>query len=139
MRARIARHCAERPADWDVVETPRQLEATTLAVPPGNCLVIDCLTLWIANLLHDRDDGAIQADAERAARAAADRPGLTLVISNEVGLGIVPENALARRYRDILGRVNATFAAAAERAYLLVAGRLLALEPVDRLLGEVGR
>lgn len=138
MQARIARHRAERPADWGVVEVPLQLEAATLAVPPGDCLVIDCLTLWTANLLPDHDDDAIQALTRRAARAAADRPGLTLVVSNEVGLGIVPDNALARRYRDILGRVNATFAAAAERAYLLVAGRLLALEPAGGLPGELG-
>jgi adenosyl cobinamide kinase/adenosyl cobinamide phosphate guanylyltransferase len=135
MQARIARHRAERPAHWEVVEVPLALEAATLAVPAGDCLVIDCLTLWTANLLADHDDDAIRALTRRAARAAADRPGVTLVVSNEVGLGIVPDNALARRYRDILGHVNATFAAAAERAYLLVAGRLLPLEPVDGLLG----
>jgi adenosylcobinamide kinase / adenosylcobinamide-phosphate guanylyltransferase len=137
MEARIACHRAERPADWEVVEVPLELEAATLAVSPSDCLLVDCLTLWTANLVADHDEDAIQAITERAARAAADRPGLTLVVSNEVGLGIVPDNRLARRYRDVLGRVNATFAAASERTYLLVAGRLLPLEPVDGLLGEL--
>ncbi len=138
MRSRIARHRAQRPANWKILEAPLQLEAAVLAVPPGDCLLIDCLTLWAANLLREHDEGAIQALTERAARAVADRRGRTLVVSNEVGLGIVPDNPLARRYRDILGRVNTTFAAASERAYLLVAGRLLALEPVDGVLGELG-
>ena len=137
MEQRIERHRAERPSDWHVVEAPSALQDAIAQVPPGDCLIVDCLTLWTANLLGEHDEDAMQLVAEAAARVAAARAGLTLVVSNEVGLGIVPDNALARRYRDSLGRVNVAFAAIADRAYLLVAGRLLPLESADGLLAEL--
>lgn len=137
MEERIDRHRAERPADWTVLEVPLELREATTGAPPSDCLLIDCLTLWTSNLLADHDDGAIKALAIDAAHAAAARPGLTLAVSNEVGLGIVPDNALARRYRDLLGRVNAIWAAEAERAYLLVAGRLLQMTDAADLVEEL--
>ncbi len=139
MEQRIERHRAERPPEWTVREVPLALREATAAAPPNDCLLIDCLTLWIANLQRDHEQDVIGTLATDAARAAAARPGLTLAVSNEVGLGIVPDNALARRYRDLLGRVNAVWAAEAARAYLLVAGRLLPLEDAVGLVEELSR
>jgi adenosyl cobinamide kinase/adenosyl cobinamide phosphate guanylyltransferase len=132
MADRIARHRAERPAGWTTVEEPLALEAAVAGVDPDACLVVDCLSLWVANVLErGDDDSAVQAAADRAAARAAARPGPTLAVSNEVGLGLVPMDPLGRRYRDVLGRVNAAWARAADRAGLVVAGRILALAPAE--------
>jgi adenosylcobinamide kinase/adenosylcobinamide-phosphate guanylyltransferase len=129
MAARIARHRADRPAGWVTREAPLELEAALAEEAPGTCLLVDCLSMWVANLLErgDRDE-AVEAHAGRAAALAARREGPTIAVSNEVGMGIVPMHPLGRRYRDVLGRVNATWAGAAERAELVVAGRVLTLE-----------
>ena len=124
MAGRIARHRAERPAGWTTVEEPRELARALGGVGAGETALVDCLSLWVANL-GDRDVEALGAEA--AALAAA-RDGLTVAVTNEVGMGIVPVNELARSYRDRLGRVNAIWAAAAEEAWLVVAGRRLRLE-----------
>jgi adenosylcobinamide kinase/adenosylcobinamide-phosphate guanylyltransferase len=132
---RIARHRAERPADWRVVEEPLALEEVLLGVPDDATVIVDCLSLWVANLIGREDsEGDIAGAARRAAKLAAARSGATLVVTNEVGMAIVPANALARRYRDVLGRVNATWAEAAERSLLVVAGKALALSDLN---GEV--
>jgi adenosylcobinamide kinase/adenosylcobinamide-phosphate guanylyltransferase len=123
MAARIARHREERPPEWTTVEEPRELGRALAAVPPGETAIVDCLSLWVANL-----DGAdVERAGAEAARVARERAGLTVAVTNEVGLGIVPDNALARRYRDDLGRVNAGWAAAADEAWFVVAGRKLRL------------
>jgi adenosyl cobinamide kinase/adenosyl cobinamide phosphate guanylyltransferase len=124
MEARIEAHRAERPSHWDVVEEPVALAHAIGSAPPGHALVVDCLSLWVANVFESRPVEELSA---AAARVAAARPGLTIAVTNEVGLGIVPDNALARAYRDALGRVNAQWAAAAGEAHLVVAGRTLAL------------
>ncbi len=139
MARRIERHQAQRPAAWSTVESPFELQAAVAAVPPEDCLVLDDLTLWVANLLDGRDEDTILGLAAAAAAAAAVRPGLTVVVSNETGLGIVPANALARRYRDALGRVNAAWAAAADESYFLAAGRLLKLTAADELIARLAR
>jgi adenosylcobinamide kinase / adenosylcobinamide-phosphate guanylyltransferase len=117
MAERIARHRAERPADWETVEEPLELAAALRGAPPGATVIVDCLSLWVAN--GGGDAAAVDAAAARSA--------LTIAVTNEVGLGIVPANALARAYRDELGRVNAAWVAAAEEAYFVVAGRMLPL------------
>jgi adenosylcobinamide kinase / adenosylcobinamide-phosphate guanylyltransferase len=125
---RVERHRAERPAGWATVEAPCELEAALAAQPADAFVIVDCLTLWVANLVEQGlSDQRVAARAAEAAALAAARPGPTVAVSNEVGSGIVPANALARRYRDLLGRVNATWAAAAANAVLLVAGRALPL------------
>jgi adenosyl cobinamide kinase/adenosyl cobinamide phosphate guanylyltransferase len=127
MAARIALHRAERPAGWTTVEVPIDLGAA-LAAADG-VVVVDCLSLWVANLLEAGwEEGAIEEEARAVAALAAQRPVKTIAVSNEVGLGIVPATPLGRRYRDVLGRVNSIWAAAAERAVLVVAGRALELE-----------
>jgi adenosyl cobinamide kinase/adenosyl cobinamide phosphate guanylyltransferase len=122
MAERIARHRAERPASWFTVEEPVELERALCAAAGDATVVVDCLSLWVANVF-ERKQTPIDA-----ATLAAERTGLTIAVSNEVGMGIVPDNALARAYRDALGRVNAAWVAAADEAYLVVAGRTLRLD-----------
>ena len=132
MAARIRRHRADRPATWRTIEAPLDLQAAVTTTSPGDFLVLDCLTLWVSNLLERGQDAAeISVAAEHLAQEMARRRGV--VVSNEVGLGIVPVNELARIYRDVLGTVNAIFATVAERAVLMVAGRPLDLGQVDSI------
>jgi adenosyl cobinamide kinase/adenosyl cobinamide phosphate guanylyltransferase len=132
MRQRIAHHRAERPKDWTTVEEPAALEGALANVPLGACVIVDCVSLWVANLIERRSPENIEYEGWRAATLAATRPGRTIAVSNEVGLGIVPSTPLGRTYRDVLGRVNATWARAATDAYLVVAGRTLRLEELPR-------
>jgi adenosyl cobinamide kinase/adenosyl cobinamide phosphate guanylyltransferase len=126
MAARIGRHRAARPETWSTVEEPLELKAAIQQTDDGSFLVVDCLTLWASNLLGaSREPEEICALASAVAAALAHRDGV--VVSNEVGLGIVPANELARTFRDILGRINVVFAERAERSLLLVAGRALEL------------
>jgi adenosylcobinamide kinase/adenosylcobinamide-phosphate guanylyltransferase len=134
MGSRIARHRRERPASWQTVVEPLRLTEAIEAADGDRCLIVDCLTLWTANALGDLGAAAAEVRAETAAVAAAARPGLTLAVTNEVGLGLVPGNALGRAYRDLLGRVNEIWAERADRALLLVAGRALELERIDSLV-----
>ena len=131
MAARIARHRVERPKTWVTVEEPERLEAAIAAADPTACLLIDDLTLWVSNILNTHD---LERRAAAAAAAAARRAPLTIAVSNEVGLGIVPDNPSARAYRDVLGRVNSVWTAAAASSYLLVAGRLLTLDSTEALV-----
>jgi len=129
MADRIARHRAERPAGWTTREAPLELEGAVAQAPAQACLLVDCLSFWVANLLERGDEDAeVEAHAARAASLAAARGAPAIAVSNEVGMGLVPMHPLGRRYRDVLGRVNATWAQAAARADLVVAGRVLPLE-----------
>jgi adenosyl cobinamide kinase/adenosyl cobinamide phosphate guanylyltransferase len=134
MADRIRRHRASRPASWRTIEEPLELLDALATVPPEHTVILDCLTLWVSNLL---ERGVVPSDVEVRARGLSDagcsRPGRTVVVTNEVGLGIVPGDVDTRTFRDLLGRVNATFASAAEHAALVVAGRLLPLLPADEL------
>ena len=137
MAARIARHQADRPAGWGLVEAPIDLAPTLAGIDPTHTVIVDCLTLWVANLVFaDRSDTAVEAAARAVAAALAQRPGLSLVVTNEVGLGVHPPTELGRRYQDLLGRVNQLAVAAAGRALLVVAGRALPLaDPAELLDG----
>ncbi|MEX2446511.1 MAG: bifunctional adenosylcobinamide kinase/adenosylcobinamide-phosphate guanylyltransferase [Dehalococcoidia bacterium] len=141
MRARVAAHQARRPASWRTVEAVDDLPAAVRAVPSEDCILLDCLAVWLAGRLlalgeDDPDIAAVTrldasiADAVAALiEAAASRPGTTIVVTNEVGEGVVPPSALGRAYRDLLGRANQQASQAAARAWLLVAGRPLPLPP----------
>jgi adenosylcobinamide kinase/adenosylcobinamide-phosphate guanylyltransferase len=127
-RGRVERHRAERPTDWTTVEESLDLPAAVATANGDACLIVDCLTLWVANALEAGMTAAeVDAATTKAVEAAAARPGPTLVVSNEVGSSIVPFEPDLRRFRDVLGRVNATWAAAADRALLVVAGRVVPL------------
>lgn len=128
MEDRIARHRTDRPDEWHTVEEPLDVLAALQAAPTPTVL-LDCLSLWVSNLLlSGLDETAILARAEAVLHAQALRGGLLIAVTNEVGSGIVPDNALARSYRDILGRVNQRFAAASAEAYLLASGLPLRLK-----------
>jgi adenosylcobinamide kinase/adenosylcobinamide-phosphate guanylyltransferase len=139
LAARIARHRDERPEAWTTIEEPVDLAAAVRAVPDDSMVIVDCLTVWLANLAervvsserilssaHDMV-GELCARRDRGAAPA-------VVVSNEVGMGIVPDNELSRSFRDALGRVNQLVAAAADTTLLLVAGRAVRLESPGELL-----
>jgi adenosyl cobinamide kinase/adenosyl cobinamide phosphate guanylyltransferase len=128
MLERIAAHRRERPDSWRTVEEPLDLAGALRGLAADEFAVVDCLSLWVSNLLAGTAVAAIEHLAAEAAALAAEREGGCVAVSNEVGMGIVPANALARSYRDLLGRVNAIWAEAAQDALLAVAGRVLRLE-----------
>jgi adenosyl cobinamide kinase/adenosyl cobinamide phosphate guanylyltransferase len=130
MAVRIRRHRDQRPHSWRTVEAPLELLAAVRSASRSDFLVVDCLTLWVSNLLEKGVDSTeIQVAAENVAHELSGRQGVA--VTNEVGLGIVPANELARIFRDVLGTVNARFAASAGRAILMVAGRALELPRAD--------
>ena len=124
LAARVARHRAERPAAWTTVEEPRALvTACAAAACAADLLVVDCLTLWVANRMLGGDtDAAILAGADDLARFVGARHAALILISNEVGEGVHPPTADGLRYRDLLGQVNQRVAAAADQVTLMVAG-----------------
>ncbi|WP_043804230.1 bifunctional adenosylcobinamide kinase/adenosylcobinamide-phosphate guanylyltransferase [Deinococcus gobiensis] len=128
MRERIARHRGDRPAAWHTAEEPLDVAQAARNVQTPT-LLLDCLSLWVSNLLlaGESEDRMLAATDDLLA-ALRERGGLSVLVSNEVGLGIVPDNALARTYRDALGRVNQRVAAASDEAYLLVSGLPLQLK-----------
>ena len=131
---RIARHRSVRPAAWTTIE--EQVDLAGAIREAGDAMVIiDCLTTWVGNLLHHGKtaDEVVNASADALA-AARHRTQATIVVSNEVGLGIVPSDQSTREYRDLLGQVNGAWVAGADRALFLVAGRALALhDPLELL------
>ncbi|MEM5311937.1 bifunctional adenosylcobinamide kinase/adenosylcobinamide-phosphate guanylyltransferase [Paraburkholderia sp. JHI869] len=130
---RIAHHRARRPTHWALAEAPLDLAgALDAAAAHGQCVLIDCLTLWLANLLCPADSDSPLPDwRERldAFAAACERAqGTVLVVSNEIGMGVVPMGAATRLYVDELGRLNQRIAALADRATLVAAGLPLVLK-----------
>lgn len=126
MVARIARHRDGRGEGWTTVEAPLDLAPVLAGVPAGSVVLIDCATLWLTNhLLADHD---LDREAEALLDALAACAAPVVLVTNEVGLSIVPENALARRFRDAQGRLNQRAAAQAGLVVLVVAGLPVALK-----------
>lgn len=124
MKDRIARHRQERSRRWHTVEAPLHLpEAILEAGGAAGVLLVDCLTLWINNLLMEKHDtGQITDQVQSLARAVKAAACPVILVSNEVGTGIVPENALARLYRDLVGSANQAVAECADQVIWMVAG-----------------
>ena len=124
MKRRVARHQKERSQNWVTVEAPLNLpEAIRQNSRSGDVILVDCLTLWVSNLLMETgDESKIEETISQFINAIEKAAGPIVLVSNEVGTGIVPENALARQYRDIIGRVNQDVAKTAGRVIWMVAG-----------------
>ena len=120
MRDRIAHHQSDRDASWTTIEAPHDLPAAIRARADAPVILVDCLTLWLSNrLLADAD---LESAASDLLGAIATTTAPIILVSNEVGFGIVPDNALARRFRDAAGRLNQRLAAACDVVELVVAG-----------------
>ena len=126
MAARIAAHRGRRGPEWSTVEAPVEL-VEALEKAAGNVVLIDCVTLWVSNLLLAGAE--VAPSIERLAEALRAQAGTVVVVSNEVGLGIVPDNALARRFRDDAGLANQRLAQACDEVVLVAAGLPLKLKP----------
>ena len=127
MGERISRHRLARGPRWRTVEEPLDLpDAIAGHAAPGTVLLVDCLTLWLSNLMLAERDA--DSAATYLARAVADAPGTLILVANEVGLGIVPDNALARRFRDAAGWLNQAVAARASEVIFVAAGLPLRLK-----------
>jgi len=132
-RERIQQHRRDRPEGWQTLEEPVLVPEALAGLPPGAVALVDCVTLWLANLAWDERhrtrgerETRLLTRVGALARAAAGRE--VVLVSNEVGGGIVPEHAAAREFRDIQGRANQHLAAAAERVVLVTAGLPLVLK-----------
>jgi adenosylcobinamide kinase/adenosylcobinamide-phosphate guanylyltransferase len=131
MQERIARHRQERPASIFTIEEPLDLAAALEKLPPGTAVaVIDCLAVWLGNLMHARP-GAEEAAIDRFVGALERPPCGLIVVTNEVGMGIVPASEPSRRYRDLLGALNQRVAAIAREVVLMVSGLPLYLKRSD--------
>jgi adenosylcobinamide kinase/adenosylcobinamide-phosphate guanylyltransferase len=130
MRVRIARHREERGAVFTTVEEPLDLIGALGRAPAGAVVLVDCLTLWLSNLLlADRTEADLLRAIDDLVMVAPARPGVTLLVSNEVGMGLVPETPLGRRFRDMTGIAHQRLAAVAAESYAAVMGVELRLYP----------
>jgi adenosylcobinamide kinase/adenosylcobinamide-phosphate guanylyltransferase len=126
MHTRIAQHQRDRGGDWLTVEAPLDLAAALSAARPSEVVLVDCATLWLTNhLLADHD---LPAQTETLVLSLASSPAPVVIVSNEVGWGIVPDNALARRFRDEQGKLNQRLAAEADLVVTVIAGLPLVLK-----------
>ena len=131
MAARVKKHQQVRGERWHSLEEPVALaERIPLVASSCSAILIDCLTLWLSNLLEKfgDDEVSIQQEAETLIRSLNRLDATIYIVSNEVGSGIVPENRLARAFRDLAGLINQQFAAAADEAWLVVSGLPLQLK-----------
>lgn len=123
MSARIAQHRARRPAQWSLLEEPLELARVLLEqAAPGRCLLVDCLTLWLSNLLMLDDQARLEAEREALLASLATLPGRIILVSNETGLGVVPLGELTRRYVDEAGWLHQALAERCERVIFTMAG-----------------
>jgi adenosylcobinamide kinase/adenosylcobinamide-phosphate guanylyltransferase len=120
MAARIAQHRLERGAGWRTVEAPLELAAAVRALQPGQAAVVDCLTLWLSNLIFAERD--VKGGTDELVAALADTRAEIAVVSNEVGMSLVPEAALARTFRDAAGQLNRRVAQQADHAVVMFCG-----------------
>ena len=154
MAQRITRHRAQRPSEWRTIEEPSGLlHAIQTAARPGDAVLVDCLTLWVSNRIGDAigafpDVGDLPAqmwdqletslvtEAQILVATARERDLILILISNEVGMGIVPATPLGRRYRDVLGRVNQAVAVTADSVVLMIAGLPVDLRQLTAAAGH---
>jgi adenosylcobinamide kinase/adenosylcobinamide-phosphate guanylyltransferase len=135
MTERIARHRVERPTHWRTIEEPCLIDEALKQASEARIVIVDCLTLFVSNwIMRHEDEHECEQIVRRTTRnflaVARTRQQTIICVSNEVGLGVVPDTNLGRVFRDLLGRVNQEFAAAADEVYLIIAGLPLRLKPI---------
>jgi adenosylcobinamide kinase / adenosylcobinamide-phosphate guanylyltransferase len=129
---RIRRHRSHRPAEWVTVEEPVALGAALRAHAGAECcLLVECLTLWVAHLLTSGSDDRLESERSSLLRAVGEIPGHLILVSNETGLGIMPPGTLSRRFLDVSGELHQSLAAVCDRVTLVVAGLP---QPLKRIL-----
>jgi adenosylcobinamide kinase/adenosylcobinamide-phosphate guanylyltransferase len=129
MRQRIETHRRQRPQEWETVEEPVRLaSALTERASPGRCLLVDCLTLWLTNLLLDPSPDSLPRERKALLDALPSLPGRALLVSNETGLGVTPAGELSRRFCDEAGWLHQDLAACCDQVILTVAGLPLYLK-----------
>lgn len=129
MRARIAHHQAQRPGHWQVVEEPLALAAALRRHAAENrCMLVDCLTLWLTNLLSIEDEARLRQETGALLEALPGLPGTIILVSNETGMGVVPLGELTRRYCDEAGRLHQDLAQLCDRVTFVAAGLPLVLK-----------
>lgn len=133
MELRISKHRQERPAHWRTIEETRELDRAILQARDSRLIIVDCLTLFVSNWLmavgEQRAGDEVSRVAENFLEIVKETEQQIICVSNEVGMGIVPDNSLSREFRDVLGRMNQRFAEAASQVYLLVAGLPIRIKP----------
>lgn len=123
MCSRIAAHQARRPCDWQLIEEPLHLAAALRdQAAAGRCVLVDCLTLWLTNLLLSTEPDALERESAALLEVLPQLPGRFILVGNETGMGVVPADALSRRYCDVAGRLHQDLAQRCERVILTVAG-----------------
>lgn len=134
MELRIAQHRKQRPTSWHTIEQTQQIGAALGAVAPQSVVLLDCLTLLATNILlthTSAPEAALQHEVEELLRVARERDLTLIIVTNEVGMGIVPEYPLGRLFRDIVGRVTQRIALEADEVYLVVAGIVVELRSLE--------
>lgn len=138
MSVRIDRHIAERPDGWTTIEEPVHV-ASAVARAEDDFVIVDCITVWMGNLLHyGWEHEAIMVAVDELATVLVERRSPSVVVSNEVGLGIHPSSSLGRAYRDLLGAANSRLATRSSASHFLVAGRVLPLSSAESVFGGLG-
>jgi len=131
MRIRVRRHKSSRPNSWRTIEEPRNLTRAIRKAANSKCVIIDCITLWISNLIiSGMNKKEILKMTSEVISAIKKFKLNALIVSNEVGLGIVPDNRVARDFRDIAGEVNQLFAQKADKVYFVVSGIPMTIKPL---------
>lgn len=138
MKHRVQKHRERRPAHWVTVEETHRLPRVLMAAPTGSCVLVDCLTLWITNLLLDQSPSEeyIINETVQVIETARSRDLTLILVSNQVGCGVVPGNRLGRLFRDIAGRVNRQVATLADMVYLVTAGIPVELKTLAAKIGQ---
>jgi adenosylcobinamide kinase/adenosylcobinamide-phosphate guanylyltransferase len=137
MKERVLRHQAERGSRWKTVEAPIRLaQAISDVSPAADVIVADCITLWISNLMMDPDtEDVIEDHIEKLSASLAHAHCPVIIVTNEVGAGVVPDNRLARRFRDLVGTANQNLARVSDRVVWVVAGIPVEIKGENKLQG----
>ena len=131
MLERIEMHRSSRTSLWNVIEEPVEISKELGDLDPSEVVVIDCISFWISNQIENSSDKEIFSMLDGLIRVSSERSGLTILVTNEVGSGVVPISFLGRRFRDLLGFANQKLVESADRSFFIVAGKKIPLDDLD--------